>query len=90
MQNDLSISQVTFRGASVADIETGLLGFTDFVVNDSIRVTGVAVRRTRAGRFVLSFPAPRKVPIFAPIDDESRETIERQVFAALGLTAGSR
>lgn len=90
MQNDLSISQVTFRGASAADVKTGLIGFADFVLNGAVRITGTTLRRTRAGRYALSFPAPRKVPIFAPIDDESRETIERQVFAALGLTANAR
>lgn len=90
MQNDLAISNVTFHGASAADVKTGLIGFVEFTLNDGIRVTGVAVRRSRGGRFVLSFPAPRKVPIFAPIDDESRETIERQVFAALGLMANAR
>lgn len=90
MQNDLIITDVSFREANAADVKTGLCGFIEFTLNGSVRVTGVALRRTRAGRYTLSYPAPRQHPIIAPIDDESREAIEKQVFAALGLTASSR
>jgi hypothetical protein len=45
----------------------------------------VTLRRTRAGRLALYWPAPRGFPLVRPLDDEARRSIERQVFVALGL-----
>ena len=58
-----------------------------------IRIDGAAIRRTRGGRLVLSFPAKRgrngrEWPFVRPIDDETRRSIEAQVFAALGPITG--
>lgn len=85
MRNDLTVSRVCFTASNDADFATGLVGFVEFILNDGVRVAGVTLRRTRAGRYALSFPAPRNRPVLAPIDDEAREAIERQVFTALGL-----
>lgn len=90
MRNNLVVSNVHYHGANDRDIATGLIAFLDFVLNDAVLFTGVTLRRTRTGRLALSFPMRRERAIAAPIDDESREIIERQVFTALGLTTGPR
>jgi hypothetical protein len=76
------VSAVEFRHAHHADQQRGLLGWASFVLDDAVLVDGVALRRTRAGRLVLSFP-DRRHPRLRPVDDEARRAIERQVFAAL-------
>lgn len=88
MRNDLIVTRVRLHAARETDVSTGLVGFVEFILNGAVRITGVALRRTRTGRYALSFPAPRQRPIFAPIDDESRKSIERQVFAALAIETG--
>ena len=71
-------------------LERGLVGFVSIVVNDSLKLDAIALRRTLDGRPVLAFPARRDArgrqhSLFRPINDEARREIERQVFAALGI-----
>lgn len=84
------ISDVQFTSAPEDLRETGIIGFLKFVVEPGILIDGTAVRRTRDGRWTLSFP--RRVAqrgtehyVIAPINDEVRREIEREVFAALGI-----
>ena len=84
------VSDVRYTAASPAKVEQGLLGYTSFLIDGSIRVDGVRVRRTREGRLTLSFPTHedhngRKHSIVHPVDDETRVAIEHAVFEALGL-----
>ena len=84
------VSDVRYTAASPAKVEQGLLGFTSFLIDGSIRVDSVQVRLTRDGRRVLSFPSRRdhqghEHAYLAPINDETRLTIETQVFDAIGL-----
>lgn len=77
----------TWIRASDSDASDGLIGFLSFFVGDLI-VDNVTLRRTRDGRFVLSWPARtdkqgRKHSSVRPITDEARQRIERQVFAEL-------
>ena len=86
-----SIADVRFTPAPPADVAMGLLGWSSFEL-DSVRLDGVAVRRTRGGRLTLSFPVRRdsqggKHHAVRPADDEARRAIEAAVFAALGLEA---
>ena len=90
MNTELFVSNVRFHGANQSAAAAGLIGFVEFTLNHGIRVTGVALRRTRAGRYTLSYPAPRQRALLAPIDDQSRVNIEEQVFKALGLTGSAR
>lgn len=89
LMNSATITEIRFSGASNPDRATGLLGYVSFLLNGSFRVDGVTLRRTAAGRLVLSYPARRDRrgrdhAIFFPIDDASRLRIERQVFRGIG------
>ena len=86
----ISITDVRLYPGSWRDVQTGLLGWVTFVVDGTLRVDGVALRRTRDGRFSLSFPvakytAEAEYYVIRPVDAESRREVERQIFEALGL-----
>ena len=56
----------------------------------TLRLDGLALRRTADGRLSLSFPARRDTagkqhPYLRPVDDAARRDIEHQIFTALGL-----
>jgi hypothetical protein len=89
MDAKLEISEVRFSEAGPGDLESGILGWLDFVLNRCIRVSGVCLRRTRSGQLTLSYPTRidgngREHFVIRPITDEARRAIEAQVFAALG------
>jgi hypothetical protein len=86
----LRVTGVTFTQSSAKEVETGLLGWISFVLNDSLKIDGCALRRTLDGQPALSFPARRgssgeQHPYLRPLNDRARCEIERQVFGALGL-----
>jgi len=86
------IDHVQLRAASKEDQSNGLTGWVSFTVSGALRVQGVALRRTRGGRRVLSFPARRdrnghQHDFLRPLHDAARQAIERQVLAALGMDA---
>ena len=90
MSPDLRISGLRFAPATCEDSVSGLLGWCTFLLNDRVRVDGVAVRRKLDGRLALSWPARtdadgRRHPYLRPIDDTTRRALEADVFAALGL-----
>ncbi len=82
------ITNVRFRSASSIDERNGLLGWTSFLLNDAVRISSVAVRRTRTGQLVLAFPTRRdsqgvEHPIAAPVDHAAHRSIENLVLAEL-------
>lgn len=84
----IDLSELRFVKGSSVDRRTGLLGYVSFLLNRSIRVDGVTLRRTAEGRLTLSYPARqdregREHPYFRPIDDDARREIERQAFIAI-------
>ena len=86
----ISITDVRLYPGSWRDVRAGLIGWVTFVVGGALRVDGVALRRTRDGRFSLSFPVAKYTPeseyhVIRPVDDEARREIERQILAALDL-----
>lgn len=86
----MSISQVQFKSASRADVQTGLLGWVKFLVDGRLAVDGVTLRRTRHGRLTLSFPdrvdrSGNHHWVIRPISDRARQEIEYQVLRALGF-----
>jgi hypothetical protein len=90
LSEKLRVTRVTFAPASAKEAETGLLGWISFVLNDSLRVDGLTVRRTRRRRLALSFPAKPGISgkqffFVQPLNDEARREIECQIFEALGL-----
>ena len=91
---DISITNVIFLAARPDEVSTGLLGWVSLVVNDTLRLDGLALRRTLDGHLALSFPARRDASgrqhtCVRPLDDRARREIEAQVFAALGLQEGA-
>ncbi len=89
-KTQIEISGVQFVSAQLLDVDDGFLGWVSCTLNESIRLNGLALRRTREGRLALSFPARkdamgRKHFFLRPLDDATRRKIERQVFRALGL-----
>ena len=86
----IRLSEIRFSAATPDLVSSGLLGFVTAIVNGSLRVDGIALRRTLGGRHALSFPARRDHAgrhhtLFCPVNDDARRDIERQVFQALGL-----
>ena len=93
MAECLLISEVKFSAALPDDVDAGLLGWVSCTLNESLRLDGIALRRSADRRLVLSFPsrrdrAGREHPIIRPLDDTARLEIEHQVFGALGLEEG--
>lgn len=84
------ISDVRFVAARPEQVERGMLGHIAFVLNDTLRLDGITLRRTREGKPVLSFPcrrdrAGRDHPFVRPLSNDSRAMIEQHVFAELGI-----
>ena len=85
------ISAVRFSAAAGHDLASGLLGWASFTICGLLRVDGVTVRRTRAGRIALSWPERRDRAgighsIVRPINDGARRILEAQVLDALGIS----
>ncbi len=92
MISPLRVSEIRFAAANPELQQTGLLGWVTCVLGGVLRVDGIMLRRTSAGRLTLSFPARKDRggvlhPLLQPLDDASRAEIERQVFCQLGLEA---
>lgn len=88
--SDARVSDVRFVDARDSEMRTGLVGWVSCILNRAVYVDGIALRRTAAGRFTLSFPcrrdgSGRRRPVLRPVDDLARRTFEAQVFAALGI-----
>ena len=92
----LRVSEIRVVPAREEEVRSGLIAYLSFLVGGKLRIDGVTLRRTHAGRLTLSFPAKRthsgaEKPYIRPIDDAAREEIEAQVLAALRLASeGSR
>ena len=88
MSNAPRIGGVVFSPARELDARLGLLGFIACTL-DSLRVDGIALRRTAAGRLDLRFPTSRRgssgrrFQVVWPADEAARQAIEAQVLAAL-------
>ena len=75
------------------DLRAGLVGYLSLFVGDLI-VDGVTLRRTRDGRFTLSWPARtdragRRHATVRPVDDEVRRRVEREILGQLGQHVAS-
>lgn len=94
MPPDLRVSEVRYSPASRDDSALGLLGYASFLINGAVRVDGVAVRRSLAGRLILAWPARtdaagKRHAYLRPISDEARLALEEQVLSALGMAGGA-
>lgn len=84
----LHLRILAYTPASVADVRTGLHGWIDLWVDEALLIRGVALRRTRAGRMTLSFPATRdrrgrQRTSVRPVDSTARIAIELAVIGML-------
>ena len=84
------LSDVRFTAGSPRDRASGLVGFISLVLNDTLVLDGLVLRRTRSGRHALSYPerVDRRGdahPIVRPRSDAARRELEALVFEALGI-----
>ena len=84
----LRIGDVAFTPAPETMRALGLLGWVRATLDERLGLDGLAVRRSRDGRLVLSFPTRvdgqgRSHAIVWPLDDRVRRELEVRVFAAL-------
>jgi hypothetical protein len=82
------VTDVIYTPASADLRATGLLGFVRFTVGGTLRLDGVAVRRSQEGFMYLAFPArgpKREHPLVQPTSSEARRALEQAVFEALGV-----
>lgn len=94
MSDYLHISDVRINCGTLSDQYAGLLGFLEFTLDGAVRVEGIELRRGRDGRLFLTFPPRRDRsgdPRFYvhPVDAGARCTLERAIFAAIGLDTES-
>jgi hypothetical protein len=87
VRDPISIRSITFRPAGPIDSFAGLFGWVTAVIN-GLRVAGLGVRRTRSGRYVVTFPvrrdrAGREHTIVQPIRTAVQREIERTIIAEL-------
>lgn len=81
------VAVLAYRPAKAADRQAGLLGFARVQVGDLL-IDGVAIRRARDGRHVISLPARRdrggaEHSVVAPVSNAVGREIEREVLSAL-------
>jgi hypothetical protein len=87
VEASLPLRDIQFTPGSPAERTTGLLGWVRLRYGDLL-LDGLALRRTRDGRLVLSFPRPsRRVglarQLVGPAGPDVREQIESEVIAEL-------
>ena len=95
MHNTLTITEVRFTAAPAHHAAKGLLGFITCVLDGRLRLDGIALRRTLAGKLTLSFPSRRdgegrSHAYIRPIDDATRVELEEVIFSSLPGAAASQ
>lgn len=87
----LTVTDATLVAANPADRKTGLLGFIAVTINGRLRIDGLTLRRSMAGRITVSFPekrdaAGRPIHLVRPLDADTQRSIERQILEQLAIT----
>ena len=94
-EHNLSISESNITDVKlriVDDGKDGLLAWASCVVNNSIFLNNIAVRRSRDGSLFLTYPAKRtsggeRYQVFNPISVQAANTIQNAVLARLAVLA---
>ena len=86
----LRVTDVRLIPARPRDRDTGLLGYVGLVLNGSLSLDGITLRRGRTGECYLAYPARtdcagNRHPFVRPTDDRLRRDIERQVLELLDI-----
>lgn len=89
------ISDLVVSAATAADQLTGLMAWLRFRLDDRILIDGVALRRSRDQRLLLSWPGRRDKHgrlhhSVRPFDDDARIALEAAIFDELDLPAEVR
>ena len=84
------VSDVSLIPAAPSVSSGGLIGFVAATIDGVLRVDGLALRRTRSGRLVLTFPTRRdrrgrEHPYLRPTCARVRLAIEAAILGELGL-----
>lgn len=82
------VSEVVLSPAPRSDQDRGLLGWIALTMDGVLRLHGLALRRTRAGRLAVTFPRrrgrrDREHSVLHPTCDTARREIEAAVIGAL-------
>ena len=76
------VSHVRFRRAPQAKRRFGLEGRVSFVLANHVLVTGIALRRSRRGEYVFTWPATKRYGA-VPDDEDARHAIHCALLEAL-------
>ena len=91
----LHVTDARLTPARPRDRDTGLLGYVELVLNGTLAVDGVTLRRSSDGALYVAYPARTdragaRHPYIRPLDESARKDVEGQVLAALGLEEAAR
>lgn len=87
MRDLLTVTEIAFTPAEPGLRATGLLGWASATIR-GLRIDGIAIRRTQAGRIAAFFPeradrTGRVHRVVWPVDPVERDSISRALLAAL-------
>jgi|GEM_PF-1169330 len=89
-RDNIKLGSIRYTAAGLHESKSGLLGWVSCLLNGSIILDGLCIRRAQSGHLYLNFPARTDAKgdrhfYLKPLDDATRRSIEDQVFQALGL-----
>ena len=89
------ITEIKFKSSNAEEKDGGLIGWVSLVLNGSIKIDGISLRRTADDRLTLSYPTHRDGAghqhyYVRPLTDVIRREIEHEVFTAMGIDQGAR
>jgi len=84
---ELSISEVKIRLVDAGD--DGLVGWASCVVNGSLYLNNIAIRRTLDGAVILTYPCKKskrdqKYFFFNPINRQAKEAMDAAILGSIG------
>ncbi len=90
MTAPLQVTSVALIPAPDSDTHRGLLGYVTCVINDTLMLDGIVLRRTVDDQLTLSYPtrrdrSGRQHPVIRPLNEEARLHLEREIITALRL-----
>lgn len=87
MRDLLAITDLAFTPAPGSLRATGLLGWARIVLNNTVVIDGLTIRRTRQGTTVVSWPEPHQRGtarrVVHPCDEGARVFLQREVLDLL-------
>jgi DNA-binding cell septation regulator SpoVG len=81
----IEVTEARFSAAPGRDRATGLMGWLSIVINNSIKIDGLTLRRNRDGRLYVGFPRRRGSEHYLvhPISDHARREVQHQILEAI-------